>query len=77
MSTLHERVIKQLEKKLAEIEALPELPDLSSGEYEAKFRELSRKETAAVYATIVLLPDDVRELLAKIMQVTRSKMDIG
>lgn len=75
MSTLHQQVIKQMERKLAEIEALPPLPDLWSDEYEAAFRKLQHKRDEALYATIVVLPDDVQALLAKIMRTCSSKME--
>lgn len=77
MDTLHQQVVRQLENKLAEIESLPPLPDPFSDAYEAKFRQLQHKRDEALYATIVILPHDVRELLAKIMRACSSRMDIG
>ena len=77
MNALHQQVVKQLERTLAEIKAMSPLPDIASCEYEAKFRELQGKRDEALYATIVLLPDDVRELLAQIMRECSSRMDIG
>ena len=73
----HQQVIKQLSKLLAEIEALSPLPDLTSDTYEADYRKLQAKRDEALYATIVLLPDDVRESLARIMSACSSHMDIG
>lgn len=82
---LKANVMKRLEKTLAEIEALPALPEVGTPEYHEmgqaewsrRFKEIEQKEEVAIHVALLLLPKDVEALLSKVKRAAYSRMMSG
>lgn len=73
---MHAQVVRLLERKLAEIKAMPMLAELTSSEDVAQMQEFQHKEMEAVYLTFALLPPDVLRLVNDVQQAVRFKLGL-
>lgn len=76
MDEMHAQVVRLLERKLAEINAMPMLAELTSSEDVARMQEFQRKEMEAIYLTFALLPPDVLRLVNDVQQAVRFKLGL-